>query len=323
MLETLFDTIDTVQIDGDDRLFCLRPLEADPALAASIAVIGLTQPLRLQARPDGLYRVVSGFHRLQAAHAAGLNSVPALIFDAAAETLEIFKWRLAEIAHSNPLPPLQVSHAIARLESGWSQSREDIIRTFFPLMRLAPSPKLYALYAPLHQLSLSLQRLLMQDALSLEIAVALAQRPASDQHCFHGVIQCLRLGKNRQREFWLLLTDLERIEKRPLTELMDKNPLAAILAEAVLTPTQKSDQLKSALMHLRYPTYSAAVDRYEKILRRAKLPPGIQLRPAPYFASDQFHLELSFRSARELRRRLRVLETMLEQGLIDEMTGLA
>jgi len=322
MQEPVLNTVALAEIDATDLLFSLNPVSPDPALVASVAAIGLAQPLRLQKRLDHRFRIVSGFQRFAAARAAGLESLPAFVYPNTTDLLQLYEWVLAEKSYAKPLNALQASCAITRLRTDFSRSDEEIIRRFFPLMRLAPNPRLLSLYAPLQRLELPLQLLLLQDELSIEIAAALAARSAQEQICFHDVMQTLRLGKNRQREFWLLLTDIERMQKTSFSQLLGQAPLGPVLAEPSLTPSQKSDKLKLALMHLRYPAYSAALDRYEKILQRAKLPPEIHLRPAPYFASDQFQVDFSFRSAKELKQRLKVLQTMLDQGLADELMDL-
>ncbi len=49
------------------------------ALAASIRRDGFAEPVLLRPKPGGRYEVVSGNHRVEAARAAGLRSVPALV----------------------------------------------------------------------------------------------------------------------------------------------------------------------------------------------------------------------------------------------------
>jgi len=50
-------------------------------LAGAIQRLGFTQPVLVRRMPDGVHRVIDGHHRMQAAHQAGLNEVPAVIVD--------------------------------------------------------------------------------------------------------------------------------------------------------------------------------------------------------------------------------------------------
>ncbi|OPZ76729.1 MAG: hypothetical protein BWY77_01835 [bacterium ADurb.Bin431] len=175
------------------------------------------------------------------------------------DDLQAYRWLVEQRGALRPFSPLEASHAIAALSGPLSLSREEILRTWFPLMGLAPNPKLFSLYAPLRLLEPELQSALAADELAMETAGAMASAEPAERLAFWQLSRTLRLGKNRQREFWLLLSDIERIDKASLPQLLAQPEWRSLLEEQNLTPSQKTDRFKNLLMTRRYPAYSATL----------------------------------------------------------------
>lgn len=309
-------------IDGQDSTFALAPPGLDPRLQAAVARTGLLQPLWLQPQPGRPFRLVSGFGRFQAAVAAGLAEVPALLLPADWDDLACYRWRLTQKSALGPLLPLQCSHAIATLGSRFGCSREEIIHSWLAVMGQAANPRIYDLAAPLVALEPELQAAIARDELSVEIAGAMAAAPAADRLAFWQLAATLRLGKNRQRDFWPLCHDVARIRRIAMAALLQEDDLVALRNDPLLTPSQKSERIKERLMQWRYPDYVAAQQRFEAILGAARVPPGMHLRPSPWFSGEEYTLDFTFRSTAEFADRLQVLERMRDQGLVDRLVQL-
>ena len=316
------------EIDADDRFFQLLPGMADPLLMRSVARIGVVEPVFLQLRAGGespapRYRPVTGFRRLQAAAAAGLARIPALLLPPDWDDLQTYRWLVVQRSALRPFSPLEASCAIAALSGPLSLGQEEILRTWFPLMGLAPNPKLFSLYDPLCLLEAELQSALAADELAIETAGAMAAAEPAERLAFWQLNKTLRLGKNRQREFWLLLSDIAKMEDTPLPQLLEQPEWRSLLEERDLTPSQKADRFKSLLMARRYPAYSATLARFESLLRSAKLPPELHLRPTPWFAGEEFTVDFSFSTPAEFAARLETLKEMLTRGLVGQLADLA
>ena len=78
-------SVDDVDPDPDQPRKTFEDLET---LTASIAVIGIKQPLLVRAHPKerGRYRLIAGERRLRAARKVGLETVPCLVETGEAET---------------------------------------------------------------------------------------------------------------------------------------------------------------------------------------------------------------------------------------------
>jgi len=319
------------EIDAEDRFFQLLPGRVDPLLMRSVARIGVVEPIHLQLRPAMRageeppaphYRPVTGFRRLQAAAAAGLSHIPAMILPGEWDDLQVYRWLVQLKAALRPFSPLEASNAIAVLSGAFSLGMEEILRAWFPLMGLAPNPKLFGLYAPLRLLEPELQAALAADELGIETAGTLAAAEPAERLAFWHLNKTLRLGKNRQREFWLLLSDIARMKATTLPGLLEEPACMSLFDEQALTPSQKADRFKSLLMQWRYPEYSATLARFEELLRAAKLPPELHLRPTPWFAGEAYTIDLSFSTPAEFAAHLETLQEMLARGLVDQLTEL-
>jgi hypothetical protein len=326
-----FSTIALKEIDREDLFFQIQPAVEDPRLNHSVSEIGLAEPLWLQpltrSHRDGdsgrpRYRLVTGFRRFKAAEAAGLLQVPAFLFPEFLDDLAIYRWLVVKKSAGGPLTPLEASRVISTLSQALSLPEHEIVHTWLPLMGLAPNPKMFSLYLPLASLEAELQRALAADELGVEVASALAAANHEDRMAFWHLIQVLRLGRNRQREFWLLLCDAAALKNQAIARLLEEPDCTALLRDPELTPSQKCDRCKTLFMQWRYPEYSALLARFEGLVRAAKLPPGIHLRPTPWFSGEEFYLDFSFRSAEEFSRALDVLRAMQEKGVVEKLVQL-
>jgi ParB family chromosome partitioning protein len=100
--------------------------EALNALAASIEVSGVVQPLLVRPLHDGSYELVAGERRWRAAQQAGLEKVPAVVRDQAqAERLQA---ALIENMVREDLNPVEEARACAALVEELGLTKEDLAK---------------------------------------------------------------------------------------------------------------------------------------------------------------------------------------------------
>jgi len=96
------------------------------ALAASIEVSGIVQPLLVRPLPDGSYELVAGERRWRAAQQAGLERVPAVVREQAeAERLQA---ALIENMVREDLNPVEEAKACAALVEDLGLTKEELAR---------------------------------------------------------------------------------------------------------------------------------------------------------------------------------------------------
>jgi ParB family chromosome partitioning protein len=100
--------------------------EALTALAASIEVSGVVQPLLVRPLPDGSYELVAGERRWRAAQQAGLEKVPAVVRDQVeAERLQA---ALIENMVREDLNPVEEARACSALVEQLGLTKEELAR---------------------------------------------------------------------------------------------------------------------------------------------------------------------------------------------------
>jgi ParB family chromosome partitioning protein len=96
------------------------------ALASSIEISGVVQPLLVRPLHDGSYELIAGERRWRAAQQAGLEKVPAIVRDS--EQAERLQVALIENMVREDLNPVEEARACAALIDELGVSKEDLAR---------------------------------------------------------------------------------------------------------------------------------------------------------------------------------------------------
>ena len=166
-MEKKLMNVSVADIDvGDD---CYRlPRFAEVSLAASIREVGLLNPPLLQRRPDGRFRIVCGFRRIEALVQLAVAETVAWIVEEPAVAADIFRIALLDNLSLRPFDPVQLSVIIEKLRR-WGVSDHDLVRQILPQLGLGQNPKILALYDRLHWLPAEWQRALANDQVPLDL----------------------------------------------------------------------------------------------------------------------------------------------------------
>jgi len=149
------------------------------------------------------------------------------------------------------------------------------------------------------------QHALVEDHVPLDLAQSIVQMAGADRSAFWRLIAELRLGKNRQREFLLLLQDVARIQGKTLAQLIEAEAIDEIVRMEKLTPSQKAERLKERLWERRYPHYMATKKQFEELVKEAACPPAL-----PY-STRLFLKAMNCRSHSTLNRRKSIVPKLI------------
>lgn len=93
-------------------------------LAASVAQLGIIQPLTVRALGDGVYELISGERRLRASRRAGLKRVPAYVREA--DTEAMLEMALVENVQREDLNPIEIALGYQRLMEEVGLTQEQV-----------------------------------------------------------------------------------------------------------------------------------------------------------------------------------------------------
>lgn len=305
-----------------DDLYSISDSQNTDQLSFSIASIGLLAPLVVEEIGNSKYRLVTGFRRFACFKKLIIDSFPALVCGAGKQPLELFYLGIMDNLAIRKFTPLEVSTIINKLEKNFAVDKETIISVFLPQLGFGKNPRIYELYKPITNLSAEWKAAIRNESATIETAFLMAHVNNLDSKVFLDLILNLRLGKNRQKEFWGLLLDVARIKGISVFDLLQLKDLSDIVTDEKLTPPQKADRFKEYLWQNRYPRYSQVKQQYENLLIQAKLPPDITIYPPAFFEGDKFNLQLLFNSQKDLDEKLAILNKTIKNNIIDKITTL-
>ena len=97
------------------------------ALADSITVHGIIQPLTVREMPNGYYQIIAGERRWRAARMANLSDVPAVIIEA--DDKKAMELALIENLQREDLKPLEEANGYKMLMDNFEFTQEEIAKT--------------------------------------------------------------------------------------------------------------------------------------------------------------------------------------------------
>jgi ParB family transcriptional regulator, chromosome partitioning protein len=144
-----------------------RTFEEEPlaSLTASVAALGVLQPLLVRQLGDGDYELIAGERRWRAAQRAGLPAVPVLVREA--DDLASLEQAVVENLHRADLNPMEEAAAYAQLLEDFALTHEQLAA------RVGRSRAAVTNTLRLLQLSPAIQRLLVEGTLTAGHAKAL------------------------------------------------------------------------------------------------------------------------------------------------------
>ena len=128
----------------------------------------------------------------------------------------------------------------------------------------------------------------------------------------------LRLGKNWKKILGDLLSDIGGRECMSCADILRMSEIKAILEDNKESAPKKMENLKSALSRIRYPRYSAATKRFDKLVRDLALPGSMKIIPAPFFESKHLRIEIVYAHEKGLDKEIEAIKRISETDLVKE-----
>ena len=200
-----------------------------------------------------------------------------------------------------------------RLLDYWD--RATVAAKFLPYLGLPPSAAHLERLLKVSTLEPPFQELCARGRLALTTAATLAQWPAADRAAALPYLADLPFSQSKQEQF---LEDVEILARREGVspgEILFRQPLTQLLHDPNLNPTARAEAVRQLLRRWVNPRLSAALAAFQEALGRLGLRghPRIHLQPPPAFEGPDFHLEIKFADARELKNLLEEIARLTGQ----------
>lgn len=310
-------------VNLEDHPFGVWPSQGLERLLASITEVGLLSPPWLRGLPaGGRWQVVTGLKRLAAVTQLGWERVPALTLPAGTPDSHILLISLYDNAFSRGFNLLEQALLAARLLAYWD--RQTVVARFLPYLGLPPSAAHLDRLVAVTTLEAPLKELAARGRLALTAAAFLAGWTPEARAAARPFLGNLPLSQSKQEE---LLTGLDLLARREDTtpeEILLRPELKRHLVDTGSSPQERAAAVRRQLKRWLSPRLSAAQDAFGALLHRLGLRPHprVNLQPPPAFEGPDFHLEIKFRDAPELKELLNELSRLVQQEDFSHLTRL-
>jgi len=314
------DMIRMDRIDLSDRtyIFTFEPILS--RMISSIQSIGILNPPILARKSDTPdYRIISGFKRVLSAIHLKHTEISAHVYDdLKGPNAEFFHIALHENLGTRILNPIEKSNIIKKLSDLFHIDQQEIISHYLPVLNLTPNLKVFHIYLALYDLEDNIKIAILEELISPETAFHLLNFTPDDRREMYELFMILKAGKNQQRELVRLLHDISVREKTSIEDIIHQKDLQTMILEPKFSPAFKLDRIKAFLKKKRYPIYSDAEEKFNRLSKDLHLPPEIIFSASPFFESDKYSIKIVFRNQQEFDERMEILnEIAKHEKLID------
>ena len=318
--ETFMNSIQKIplqEIDLSEETFSVNFMPDLGRLRSSIEEVGLIQPVLLKKRP-GKHQVVCGFRRIRVLREMGSAGVEARVLEEE-DDFGLFSLSLHDNLTTRGLNAVEKAIALDKLIHRFRIDRSVVITRFLSLFSLETNEKILDTFLSLARMENEVKAYVLKEEVSRSNMRKLAAFSAEDRIAALSLISPLKLGENSLREILTLLEEISQRDRCTIGKIVETPQIQPILAQEELTPSQKTERLKRALMDLRYPRMRCLEERFEKGKKGLNLPRNVALNHQPYFEGKGLKVEFQFRTIQQCRSALSFLSDMTGEVSFQEL----
>jgi ParB/RepB/Spo0J family partition protein len=312
-------TIPISHIDFTDETFSVNFMPDLDRLRASIEEIGLIQPVLLRKKQDE-YQIVCGFRRISILKGMGGSDILSMVLDESEkDDLRLFLVSLHENLPSRGFNTIEKAIALDKLVHRFHIDSVTVIKKYLPLFDLEADEKILNTYLSLIPMEQEIKRYVLKEEVSRNNIRRISSLSSKDRMALLSLISPLRLGENRLREILTFLEEIAKRDRLTIREILKRPEIQAILSHQELTPSQKADRMKKALLGLRYPRMHNMEEKFEKKRKELNLPSNVSLYHQPFFEGKGLKVEFQFETVEGYRSMLSSLNGLSENKEFQEL----
>ena len=299
-------SIRLAQIDSQDDTFRITTRTDTHDLQVSITHEGLLNPPVI-IRKTAAFTIVSGFRRIVACRNIGYDEIPARVLEPGLCSLDCLRIAIAENALQRPLNLIETSRSLHKLSSLLNESKG--LAKAADSLGLPANPSIINKIKDLCFLPWPVQSAILEDTISLSIAVDLGFLEPDIAIAFVRLFNQLKIGLNKQKEIVTLIKEIAERDNISILRVMEDDKMQAMLSSEDFDRAQKGRILRSILRQKRFPRIVAAEDNFALYRRKLKLGNEIKLIPPREFEGTAYTLTLTFSDPAHLK----VLQSRLHE----------
>ncbi|HRD02674.1 MAG TPA: ParB/RepB/Spo0J family partition protein [Candidatus Saccharicenans sp.] len=293
---------------GDTR-FRFTLDKPDEKLMVSIQEAGIVEPVIIKAK-DNAFILVTGWRRVEAAHASGLKEVPALVLPSELTDLDIFRLAFFESYAQKDFSLAEKALIINKfIDFGLGQ--EELIRKLLPLLALPPERKTTDLLDQLAGLDWALPAI-HRCRWKLPTARLFLSFTHEEQKLIISLTDAF--NHNQQAEFIELLFTLKKRHRMGIEAILSDREMEQLVRKAKEGKPQAGQELLAALKKRVSPLVTKINREIQLAVKEINLPDKCWLDYDHSLEQKSISISLEARSAEELDLALKDLGQSLKAG---------
>jgi hypothetical protein len=278
-------------------------------LLRSIERIGVLNSPLIERDAEGRIHVIAGYRRILALKE--LQRKDALCIDLSPLRLPSREKLLVSLYDNlatrkfNEVEKGMILESLSR-----HHSREEILGVYMPLLGLPAHESHLNVFLSLGSLEEEIRLALVRRQISLNAVQSLMEMDPESRSVVFGWLSELMFNFNQQMQFIAFIDDISSSHDQAITQTLSRRKLVALMKDQRLNRPQRAKFVLEKLRSMRYPSLATAQKAFGTMVKQLNLPDGVRVRHPPFFERPDYSLELSFRDGRELRQRLKELESV-------------
>jgi len=306
-------------IDLTDETFSVNFVPDLRRLRSSIEEIGLTQPVLLRKKHDR-YQIICGFRRISIIKQIGGSDILSMVLDEEEmDDLRLFLISLHENLTARGFNTIEKAIALDKLVHQFHLDSVMVVKKYLPLFNLEVDEKILNTYLSLIQMEEEIKIYILKEGVSRTNIRRISNLSPKDRIALLSLISPLKLGENRLREILTFLEEITKRDRLTILEILKRPEIQAVLSHQELTPPQKADRMKKALMGLRYPRMRNMEEKFEKKRKELSLPSNLSLNHLPFFEGKGLKVEFQFETVEGYRTMLSALSKLTDKKEFKEI----
>jgi ParB family chromosome partitioning protein len=306
-MERLLAFIGLNEVLWEDERFAIPSFVSHENLKASLHRCHLLSPPWLWAKEDGKYVIVDGFKRLHWLKEKARERLECFVFPEKTDPAQLLLRRI-EAKLLGPLNMAEKAQIIFKLAG--ILEHEEILTTFFPVLNIPPRPDSIEKWCRLAAGSEGLLEAIAVEDIGERPALELIDWEEGAPKEAISILRTLRCSVSIQMEILERVTEVALGQNKRRSEILSNEEIQQIVHHPQYNHRQKTQLLRNLLYRWRFPRLKTREERFEQELAEARLPSSIRLIPPRFFEGEQWQLQISFQSPRELQELLENAENL-------------
>ena len=307
-------------IDTKDTFFELYNLKSENLTTHSD--LFSYNPIYLQEKQTGKYRIVDGFLSYQTVLQSKENTIPAFVFNSKMTEFDLWIFRLTKRVVEQNFSLISIIEKLSdlMLENQIIIQESPGLKTLLKKLHISPHLQISQLFndiikrkeqiaAITNPASLNFKELLQLSKLEPEVLVQLSL-----------LLGGLALKGNKLSSCLKIIEELKNGFGKSITDILKDDQIQNILE--TVSDHLKYKAIKQRLSELRFPRLNQMQQKWDQNIKQLKLDQQISLSADPYFEDDYLKIEIQAKSAKQLKKQLEDLLEKVSQGKFKELFDL-